>query len=420
RHVVVLDPKPQSDLSPIVDWLVDRGASAETVNLADHDREADAGLLDPFGWSPNPAAHVATLVLDLFGSQYTQGLSVAAEIRLKSVFAAAVEAGAACGMDLIDALAAVTGDDDAALTDLAQTIRTLWDQDALVRAFIGKQGRDFSLPAGGLTLLQCGDLLDLPTPGTPVGDLTLNHRVTLGALRLLFKFAVEAGAQSAADGLIGGTSLYLDEAWLLLGYADGRRTVEAASRLGRSQGLRLVLGTQRPSDLLAGGADLEDFLSRVFVGQITDPAEKQAALKVLGLLPTQARLEMLSECGPSRQSDGTWLPAMFLHRDVAARVGAIHAVAGIGADLHAAMTTDLAERRDLAAQAAVDHAGYADAYDDYDYDEAAADYDDYAYDEAPAEDADAYDEAPAEADDDAPAEADDDAGVDLADLWGEC
>lgn len=134
--------------------------------------------------------------------------------------------------------------------------------------------------ADGITLIKVGkSSLNLPTPGTPPEQQNIPQRVSLALVRMMIFGA--ATALTGRDGVI-----FQDEAWTILN--SDPKEVERLGRLARSQRVLPILFSQDISG--AAKAGLAGYISRGFVGPITDEKEALAAMELFGIEPTPERL----------------------------------------------------------------------------------------------------------------------------------
>ena len=134
--------------------------------------------------------------------------------------------------------------------------------------------------ADGITLIKVGrSSLNLPTPGSPVDQMTISQRVSLALVRMMI-----FGASTALTGRDG--VIFQDEAWTILN--SDPKEVERLGRLARSQRVLPILFSQDISG--AAKAGLAGYISRGFVGPITDPDEALAAMQLFGIEPTDERM----------------------------------------------------------------------------------------------------------------------------------
>jgi hypothetical protein len=321
--VVMINPKPFDDLSPTVELVQRAGKNGNVVHLSR--LEKMGGFFDPFRFaSPELAAEIATgHILSVI-----TGLDEADQIDLRFHMKTAATREldpARCVMD--------------ALADAPERVRDLVSRlarsSALFALGVGMSPQPSLAAEQGFTLIQFDRKLDLPEESTSdQSSYTQSQRIALAAMRLITTASLEM--------LVGaGGVLIVDEAHHYLGSADGRKQLQSLGREGRSQGLLPILATQRISDLV--GNDLESYISRYFVGKLTERVEAEAALRLCGLLPTEGRLAWLAQCGP-KSEDGVIRPSMFLHKDLKSRHAAVM-VGPVPPEAHLAFSTNPADRK---------------------------------------------------------------------------
>jgi hypothetical protein len=149
---------------------------------------------------------------------------------------------------------------------------------------------------GGLTLIEFDRELPLPDGSKDAGHYERDERIALGAMRLVTRASMEILMRSK------GGILIVDEAHHYLGSPEGLSSLQRMGREGRSLRLLPIFLTQRVSDVLK--ADMENYLSRVFVMKLTDETQAAAALKLCGLKSTPERVQFLRNAGPRKGSEG--------------------------------------------------------------------------------------------------------------------
>jgi hypothetical protein len=304
RRVVMINPKTDDDLSPMVELLRAEGGDAEVVFMSD--LQQGSGAFDPwrFAKTPEAAAELAaqhiTNVLPLDQERY---------VALKSGLVRGARAGARC-----------TGEALASVADerLVAMVRDLAEGTPLFRLGIGwSPVSSGAVAGGGLTLVQFDQPLDLPDPATPRADLHPSERAAVAALRLVFRAATEMLLRPSATGATGGV-LIVDEAWTFMASRDGLAALHRIGREGRSQRVLPILATQRLADVTT--AELLSYVSRVLVLQMRDPSEARAALEVCGLEPTADRLAWLAAAGVVEPREGeAGRPPVGIMRDLHGR-----------------------------------------------------------------------------------------------------
>ena len=96
----------------------------------------------------------------------------------------------------------------------------------------------------------------------------------VATLKLVAAFAMRLAADPERHSVV-----VLDEAWMLLGSADGRRLVDRLARLGRSQNATLIVATQQLGDV----GELEGLIGTKLIFGLETVAEAKRALGLLGL-----------------------------------------------------------------------------------------------------------------------------------------
>jgi len=313
-RVIFINPKGFDTLDGLLEVVPD----GERIGLSEIEREG--GFFDPFRFVKQTpegrqvAADIATQhILAVLGSRGTAGLGFTQEqeIALISGMREAAEQGATC---VAHALSFVP---DAYVRE--QVLRQA--SDPLFR--LGIAGLDGKAPepfadSSRLLLIEFDRPLDLPEKGVQPSEYTRTQRLAVAAVRLVTRSAMEI------LGTSGGGALFVDEAWMFLQSQEGLAALQSLGRLGRSQNILPVFATQRVDDLLKDGIDMQTYLSRVFVLQLSDEKEAAAALKLCQLEPRADRIAWLRQAGPQRLEDGKVVRgAMAVHMDLDGRHAAV-------------------------------------------------------------------------------------------------
>ena len=274
RPVIIVDPKTGSDLSPAVK------ASGGQVSSLDDLMSSD-GVLDPlrFAITTNDGIEMASSMLlsvNPFGDH-----KLHYEVPLMTALNYGVQNGATCiGQALV--LAAQAGH---APAEMVNAVINLANASPQFRAMVGFSPTTEALRVhDGITYIKVGrSSLNLPTPGTNPEQMDISQRVSLALVRMMLFGS--ATALTNRDGVI-----MQDEAWTILG--SGAKEVERLGRLARSQRVLPILFSQDISG--AVNAKLAGYISRGFVGPISDPVEARAAMELFGIEATDERLARLT------------------------------------------------------------------------------------------------------------------------------
>jgi hypothetical protein len=307
-QTIFINPKPMDDLSGVA-----RRVGGQVVNLSE--LTATGGYFDPFRFAETPekAATIAgEFILTAVGNRGGVGaLTHNDEIALLNGLRQGAEAGARCVRD--------------ALAPLQHTHPHVVEMIRQLTAFplfslgIGTVPMPAYKADKTLTLIQFDKDVSLPDPSTPAADYSILEKVSVAVVQLITRASMEL--LEAAQGGV----LVMDEAWMFLQSREGLQAVQRLGRLGRSQNILPIFCTQKVADLLEGDANMESFMSRVFVMKMTDRREATAALKLCGLEATEARLDFLRNAGPKPAKNGQpGRPAMAIHRDLQKRHAAVY------------------------------------------------------------------------------------------------
>lgn len=266
---VIVDPKPSSDLSPVV--LAAGGQVTRLDDLTQGD-----GVLDPLRFTANVEAG-----LDAAGSMLMQvdpwnGNARSWETDLMVSLRHGVERrGATC----IGQALKYAQEDGVAPPEMVKKVLDLAESSAQFRACVGIDPHSDGLRvADGITLIMVGDgHLELPQPGQPA--TSLQQRIAMALVRMMV-----FGSAMALTGRRG--VLHFDEAWVAM--QGGATEVERLGRLARSQEVLPILYTQRVSDAVNNG--LAGYISRGLILAIKDEDEAAAACELFKLEPTPERM----------------------------------------------------------------------------------------------------------------------------------
>lgn len=302
KTVIFLNPKGYDSRKPFADLV--GGSTVKTSAL-----EREPGFFDPFRFAePQMAAEIATNFI----------LSVLVEFSAEQAMqlAQGLKRGALAGARCVAEALEYVGQDQ--IKNLVLGTAEGWSTFGLG---IARSPKPPIPHTGGLVLIEVTRKLPHPKGDDPT-KFSPEERISLAVVRLISRASLELLAAS------GGGLFCMDEAWTLLASEDGRAVINELVREGRSRRILPVFATQRPSDLLSEGFDLEGFISRVFAMQLTDPKEAAAALRICGLQATKERLDWLRQAGVQQGEDAEGnrvllRPAMALHRDLYGRHAAI-------------------------------------------------------------------------------------------------
>lgn len=155
-------------------------------------------------------------------------------------------------------------------------------------AQLGFHDRNRPLPAVGEAQVTYIPIRGLPrpAPGVARGEMDHGERIGQQVLRLINLFA---GHLMSADR--DRLKIYgFDEGWRLLKDEEGRRMLEEAMRMGRSELTVPIIGTQLVTDAMTDTESLENLIGATFVYGMNSEAEARLALELLDLDPSDERL----------------------------------------------------------------------------------------------------------------------------------
>lgn len=319
-------PRETSSLEPTADL-----AGGRTIRLSDLTQQP--GMLDPFGFAdPADAARIA---FQFISSVLTFDNDEHKQLDLLNGLQDAADDGVRCVGQALDYVA-----DD----DLVSLIRKQL-RDPRFALICSPTPVDRGAVQDAFTLIEFDQPLEIPSPRKDPGKYEREEKLAVATMRLTTRAALYLLANRGRGGM-----LLVDEAWQLLGVPETEEDIERMGRLGRSQRIMTVLGTQKISDLLDKG--LEQYISRTFVMAMEDRDEGTAALTLGGFEVTDSRLNLLPNL---RYDDGEetgverWARA--LHSDLNGRKGMVW-IGPTPAQEAAAFTTTPDER--IAQQEAAD------------------------------------------------------------------
>lgn len=309
--VIMINPKGMDSLSPTAELV-----GGDVVKLTELQKEG--GWFDPFRYAePALAAEIAarhiTSVLNFNQSE---------EIELFRGLAEGASNGARC---VAEALSAVRNE------KVRQQVLDLAASNAQFGIAVGRTPQPPLRLQSRFTLIEFDRELGLPPAYKRASEHNTNERIALATMRIITRAALEivAGGQ--------GGMVIVDEAWTFLNQEEGREVLERIGREGRSLNVLPILATQYVKDIR--DRHMDGLLSRVICLKLSDREEAAAGLELVGVEPTEARIQGLARSGPQRQPDGGVLPSVGLFRDLDDRRGAI-AVYPVPAKAAAAFATD--------------------------------------------------------------------------------
>lgn len=270
---IIIDLKQTSDHSPIVKALGGRVLSLDDLATAD-------GIFDPlrFAEDAESGVEMAANMLMLVNPWGPRKLTYETPIQR------ALMIGVTNGADCIgEALRIALEEDENTPAEMVADIFSLAESSTFFRACVGMQNGGTGLRvADGLTLIKLGRQ-SLTLPSGTEKELTRSQRVSIALVQMMVY-----GSAMALAGRKG--VLHLDEAWMFL-LGEAKAQVEQLGRLARSQDILPILYTQRVTDLVK--AELEGYISRLFILYLSDEREAQAACKIAGLEPTEERIKRI-------------------------------------------------------------------------------------------------------------------------------
>ena len=319
--VIFINPKGFDSLSPFADI-----AGGTVVSMSS--LESASGAFDPFRFAENPeiAAQILTDHILSVLVEFTE----AQELTLANGLMRAAKAGARCAADALRSIQDVT------------IVELILKQVAASTLFSLGFGRTPQAPFSvdsPLTLIEFDRKLALPDTGKSVREYSREERIALSAIRLVTRASMEILART------GGGVLIVDEAWTFLSHREGLAALQQLGREGRSLNVFPIFCTQKIADILS--ADMESYLSRIFVMALQEEKEAAAALSLCGLKATPARLNWLRQAGPRAKSgEQPAQVAQALHKDLQNK----HSAVWLGPTpeyAREAFTTNPAERESI-------------------------------------------------------------------------
>ena len=296
RPTVIIDPKPESDLSSAVNLTGGQVASLDDIITAD-------GVFDPvrFSKSPQLGLELAVSMLIAVNPWGGDGADRFAAV-LQYAIDYGIKAGATCTGQAIK-IAEGAGQIDPAIT---LPIWQMLQASPLFRACFGMDPSTQPLSiSNGITLIKVGHTnLELPDRGEDMYRATPNKRVSAQVVRMML-----FGSMAALTGR--GGVLHLDESWVI--EKSSPAELERVGRLARSMNVLPVLYTQTPSGPVNAG--LTGYISRGLIGHIRDEGEARAALRLFGIEETPEIMQRI-----------TALPTMGAHGSVAPNFDSLRAL----------------------------------------------------------------------------------------------
>jgi len=176
---------------------------------------------------------------------------------------------------------------------------------------LGFADPDVRLPEFGSRRVVYMPIRDLPSPDarTARSDYTMSERVGEQLLRLIALFSLQIMGR------------YRDEL-TVFGYDEGHRFIDdpvmrmvlmSGTRMGRSERIIPVLGSQLVTDTMTDRESMENLIGETYLYGMKSASEAERGLKMIGLDPTEKRIEQVMGFEEGR----------CLYRDHAGRVEAI-------------------------------------------------------------------------------------------------
>lgn len=300
RAVIFIQPKTSDSRDPMAQLLRQLGHHAQTVRISQ--LESGGGYFDPFRYAE------PTLAAEIAGEHILRVLTELTE-RQELLLTEGLKDGALAGARCVGEALTHVADDE-----VRQRVRQQTRASSLFSLAIADQPQPRFAAQRGLTLIEFDRPLALPKGG--VTPRNRAERIGVATMHLLTRASI------AMLDTSGGGVLIVDEAWTFLSNQEGLDAIDAIGREGRSQGLLPIFATQRIADLV--GRDLESYLSRKVVLKLESAKEATAALRMLGIEPTEDRLRWLAQAKARRPSDDDpGRPAMGLVQDIQQRTAAV-------------------------------------------------------------------------------------------------
>lgn len=277
-RIVDIDPKGEGDHK--LPRLPGVAGHVEEIQLSSDARFG--GMLDPLRIAP--AAVRDDLAVSWLIGVLPDGIPPVWKSEIIAAVRAVSEAAAAAGRvptcrQAIDHLLSKGSSED---SREAGRMMAVYADTGLAR--LGFADPDAAIPEAGsrqVTMLGIRNLAR-PLPGTPKADYSEEERISRGVLRLVAAYAMRlVGGDSSRHAVLG-----FDEAWVLLSDAEGRRTIEALNRMGRSLNVTPILASQT----LAEAQDLDNLIGARFVYGMESEREAARGLALLGLDPENREL----------------------------------------------------------------------------------------------------------------------------------
>lgn len=274
------NPKPDDDLSPLVNLIADFGVTAEQIRM--DELEGVEGSLDPFGYTdPDTAAHISAshLMTVLQG-----GFSMNQESYLESGLKNGAKNGAKCVWEALKYV------DD---PEIKKSVIARMDASSVFRLGIAtKPASEHLRLSRQFTLVQFSQNLTLDTSN--VSQMTLMQKDQLAAFKLVSAIGIEMLLKSKNAG-----TFIADEAHHLLSQESGQKFLSMLGRYGRSQQITAFMATHKASEI----QNLESFIGTTIALQIVDQREAQAALEMLKLTPSPELTARLATFGPKNPTE---------------------------------------------------------------------------------------------------------------------
>jgi len=190
----------------------------------------------------------------------------------------------------LDVIAGLRAQDTSSARDAADALEVTADF-GLARLGFGDPDTDLLAVSSPVTTIRTPGLT-LPDAGVGRESYTRGERVSVATLSLVTTLCLRLVSTERSRHKV----IVLDEAWALLGTAQGRALFNRLVRMARAHNTTVLLVTQRLEDI----GELSELIGTFFLfGQDSDPAARHG-LELIGVEPSPARVARLREARAGR------------------------------------------------------------------------------------------------------------------------
>ena len=283
---IYIDPK--GDALPMADLP---GLKTRVLNLKD----GNAGLLDPFSISPDPAIQ-KSLAIEIIGL-FLGGVGMMKteqEIEISKAITAISSQPQPSLNKVVDFLLASPNIEAQGVGHKLNLVREL----PFARLCFAPNGSDTISASDGLTIITLLGL-DLPPTSLPQDQYTNANRLAVAIMFLLTNYTRQLFMSSDPETQRRPKAIVIDEAWAVTATQQGLKLVLEVARMGRSLNTALILVSQNAGDFKGKGqgedeASITNSVSTKMAFRAKAQQEIDNILDFFGLDITEGNREVIS------------------------------------------------------------------------------------------------------------------------------